>query len=189
MCGVAIRNPPMSKRFVPDRRFPPYAYLPGRHPHPVRDTDGHSFGVQAHDDTQEVYWGVDLFNAGFYWEAHEAWEPLWRAAPRTSAEHILFKALILLAAAGLKRRESKIGPACRHASRAMDTLQALDGQHGEGSFPFEAGRLLAGWIKDVPWQTHESFALDAVPVPVFDFSISFIASGYARKNMKPASDS
>ncbi|TGQ49534.1 DUF309 domain-containing protein, partial [Mesorhizobium sp. M1C.F.Ca.ET.210.01.1.1] len=25
-------------------------------------------------------WGIDLFNHGYYWEAHEAWEPLWHAA-------------------------------------------------------------------------------------------------------------
>ncbi|MER9007639.1 DUF309 domain-containing protein [Mesorhizobium sp. M0862] len=25
-------------------------------------------------------WGIDLFNHGYYWEAHEAWEPLWQTA-------------------------------------------------------------------------------------------------------------
>ncbi len=33
-------------RLVPDRPFPPYAYLPGRYPHPTRDAEGHSFGHQ-----------------------------------------------------------------------------------------------------------------------------------------------
>ncbi len=27
-------------------------------------------------------WGLDLFNHGYYWEAHEAWEGLWQVADR-----------------------------------------------------------------------------------------------------------
>ncbi|MET2831203.1 DUF309 domain-containing protein [Mesorhizobium shangrilense] len=29
-------------------------------------------------------WGSDLFNHGYYWEAHEAWEPLWHAAKQSA---------------------------------------------------------------------------------------------------------
>ena len=29
-------------RWLPEKSFPPYAYLPGRQPHPVRDPAGHS---------------------------------------------------------------------------------------------------------------------------------------------------
>ena len=30
-------------RWLPEKSFPPYAYLPGRQPHPVRDPAGHSY--------------------------------------------------------------------------------------------------------------------------------------------------
>jgi uncharacterized protein len=43
--------------------------------------------------------GVDLFNAGAWWEAHEAWEGLWAHARRGSALFSLLQGLILLAAA------------------------------------------------------------------------------------------
>ena len=40
------RKSPAPPRLVPDRPLPPYAYLPGRYPHPVRDPLGHSFGCK-----------------------------------------------------------------------------------------------------------------------------------------------
>ncbi|MER9226251.1 DUF309 domain-containing protein [Mesorhizobium sp. M0664] len=63
-------------------------------------------------------WGIDLFNHGYYWEAHEAWESLWHAAKRSTQHRLFFKGLILLAAAGVKIREGKRVAAVRHATRA-----------------------------------------------------------------------
>lgn len=111
-------------RLLPERPLPPYAYLPGRFPHPTRHPQGHSHHPVGSSPTMEkvdqdgLVWGMDLFNQGYYWEAHEAWEDLWRAAPRGSAEHSLLQGLILLAAAGVKLRECKLGAARRHGSRA-----------------------------------------------------------------------
>ncbi|MFC4424803.1 DUF309 domain-containing protein [Deinococcus navajonensis] len=45
--------------------------------------------------------GVELFNAGHWWEAHEAWEPLWLRS--TGSERHLLQGVILLAAALHKR--------------------------------------------------------------------------------------
>nr|WP_244447982.1 DUF309 domain-containing protein [Neorhizobium vignae] len=56
--------------------------------------------------------GQDLFNHGYYWEAHEAWEGLWQAAKRGSQLRAFLKGLILLSAAGVKIREGKRTPAC-----------------------------------------------------------------------------
>lgn len=111
-------------RLLPARPLPPYAYLPGRFPHPVRDRDGHSFGVETEPvagpclRSEAFAWGIDLFNRGFYWEAHEAWEPLWRAAHADDPRRLLLKGLILLAAAGVKMREGKRAGMTRHAGRA-----------------------------------------------------------------------
>jgi predicted metal-dependent hydrolase len=49
----------------------------------------------------ELHEGAHLFNAGRYWEAHEAWETPWRAT--TGQERAYVQALILLAAALHKR--------------------------------------------------------------------------------------
>jgi predicted metal-dependent hydrolase len=70
-------------------------------------------------------WGLDLFNHGYYWEAHEAWEGLWQVADRDGPLRMLFKGLILLSAAGVKIRERKNAAAARHATRAAAVLRQL----------------------------------------------------------------
>lgn len=119
-------------RLAPDRPFPPYSYVPGYFPHPVSDPAGHSYLMQP--ETVEVFdpakwracraylWGVDLFNHGYYWEAHEAWEAVWHAAGRTGATADFLKALIKLAAAAVKLREGNPTGARRHAQRACELL-------------------------------------------------------------------
>ncbi|MER8579596.1 DUF309 domain-containing protein [Mesorhizobium sp. M1423] len=119
-------------RWVPEKSFPSYAYLPGRQPHPVRDPAGHSYHSQAMPVAggASIYsdmflWGVELFNHGYYWEAHEAWEGLWQAADRGAPLRKLFKGLILLSAAGVKIREGKHAAAARHGERAAGLLRQL----------------------------------------------------------------
>ena len=98
----------------------------------MRDQDGHSYGIEptvvapeAALSSDAFRWGVDLFNNGYYWEAHEAWEGLWQAARSSPRHRLLFKALFLLAAAGVKLREGKRVPAARHATKAAATLRKL----------------------------------------------------------------
>jgi len=100
------------------RPFPPYRYLPFQndpaHPHPRNDPAGHSYLQEeeylphfAPDDwaTCEPYlYGIDLFNYGYWWEAHEALETVWLAAGQKSTVCGLFiQGLIQLAGAQLKR--------------------------------------------------------------------------------------
>ena len=59
-------------------------------PHPRNDPDGHSydeeeeylphFTAEEWRDCEHYLYGVDLFNQGYWWEAHEAWEAVWLAA-------------------------------------------------------------------------------------------------------------
>jgi uncharacterized protein len=93
--------------------LPPYRYVPGRSPHPRTDPRGHSHGrpepkVASADlsdaGARELYvFGVELFNAGYYWESHEAFEALWNAAERKGPVANFFQGLIQVAAAHLKR--------------------------------------------------------------------------------------
>lgn len=120
-------------RLLPRRTFPAYAYLPGGHqPHPVREAAGHSYQHEAAPPAQDAVapgdalgWGIDLFNHGYYWEAHEAWEPIWLAAKGNTQDRALFKGLIMLAATGVKIRERKWPAAVRHAGRAARSLRQL----------------------------------------------------------------
>jgi Domain of unknown function (DUF309) len=119
-------------RWLPQKSLPPYAYLPGKNPHPVRDFTGHSHHVEpipvaaeASLGSDAFLWGLDLFNHGYYREAHEAWEGLWQVADRDGTLRTLFKGLNLLSAAGVKIRERKNAAAARHAMRAAALLRQL----------------------------------------------------------------
>jgi hypothetical protein len=124
----------MPHRLAPHLPFPPYSYVTGRFPHPTRDPLGHSFS-QAHrgippldpqnwQASEEYLNAIDLFNHGYYWEAHEAWEELWHAAGRRGAIADFLKALIKFAAAGVKVREGRSDGVRRHAKRASELLRS-----------------------------------------------------------------
>ncbi len=115
------------------RPLPPYAFVPGFSPHPASDPRGHMYGhrpatpaplaPETWRRSEDFLYGVDLFNHGFYWEAHEAWEGLWLAAGRVGPTALWLKALIKLAAAAVKLREGNVTGATRHATRARTLLQ------------------------------------------------------------------
>ncbi len=150
-------TPPL--RYAPEVSLPPYAYVPGHgHPHPVTDPRGHAFGHERPAgqftpaalatlptdptarrrtvaallaaDTQWLY-AVDLFNEGFYWEAHEAWEHFWHVLGRTTPEARFVQGLIHLAAACVKIREGKPAGVAKHTQRARELLVGA-GVAGEG---------------------------------------------------------
>lgn len=114
------------------RPLPAYRYVPGRHPHPTRDPAGHSYGegrpeVAAFGEedwaaSEEYLQGVDLFNHGYWWEAHEAWEPLWLAAGRTTSLGLFLQGLIQLAAGHLKRHQGHAGAAARLGADGLAKL-------------------------------------------------------------------
>jgi predicted metal-dependent hydrolase len=116
-------------------------------PHPYSDPAGHSYGRPPPTATppDPERWqtclpylhGLDLFNLGYYWEAHEAWEALWHACGRRGDLAGFFKALIHLAAAGVKVREGRKKGVRHHAARALELLQAL-AVAGEG----DNGRIM-----------------------------------------------
>lgn len=96
-------------RYAAAIELPPYSYVPGHElPHPVNDPAGHLYARkdEPHEPpiapgvlaslptdpesrrqalaatlTKNSRWlcALELFNAGFYWEAHEVWEGFWHA--------------------------------------------------------------------------------------------------------------
>lgn len=110
-------------RLAPELPFPAYAYVPGRHRHPARAGARHTPDGGAPGTTQ--LYALDLFNHGYYWEAHEAWEALWHELARHGPEGRLLRALIALAAAGVKAREGNARGVVRHLGRAAALLRDL----------------------------------------------------------------
>lgn len=72
--------------------------------------------------------GRRLFDAGYYWEAHEAWEHLWILLGRRGPAAETIKGLIKLAAAGVKVLEGRPTGAERHATRAVELLSGAQSE-------------------------------------------------------------
>jgi predicted metal-dependent hydrolase len=72
-----------------------------------------------------------LFNAGYYWEAHEAWEGLWHAHGRLGPTANVLKGLIKLAAAGVKVRQGQPHGIITHARRAASLFEAARAEGGD----------------------------------------------------------
>ncbi len=133
-------------RLLPDRPLPPYAYRPGHNPHPTRDPGGHSHQANPEAPTPldppepenwraspDYLYGIDLFNRGYYWEAHEAWEGLWVACGRQGPTATYLQALINLAAAGFKARwgsDRGLRANAGTAARLFKSFAALRGPDG-----------------------------------------------------------
>jgi hypothetical protein len=115
----------------------------------VRDPTGHSYHVEpipvavaASLSSDAFLWGLDLFNHGYYWEAHEAWEGLWQVADRDGPLRMLFKGLILLSAAGVKIRERKNAAAQRCQTRRGSASSA--GESAESRLRARARHVARG---------------------------------------------
>ena len=173
----------LAPRLLPDRRFPPYAYLPGQQPHPVRDPLGHSYQSEPETvvreesalESEAFLWGIDLFNHGYYWEAHEAWEPLWHATKGSREHRMFFKGLILLAAAGVKIREEKPVATDRHARRAAGLFDQMGAGPG-GQFESALGMApsaLAELARVAAVAPRRQWGpASGEPEPVFDFMLA-----------------
>ena len=77
--------------------------------------------------------GLALYRAGFFWEAHEALEPLWLSAAPNSRARAYLQALIQLANAQLKHKMDKPAAAHRILGLVRDHLSRLGalGEAGE----------------------------------------------------------
>jgi hypothetical protein len=170
-------------RLLPDVPLPPYTFVPGRSPHPVSEPAGHQYGVAPAPvppidpadwrRSRDYLRGFDLFNHGYYWEAHEAWEGLWHAAGRTGLLADFLKGLIKLAAAGVKVRQGKPRGVASHAGRAAALFAHVAGAFGGGRFLGLAPADLADFARQVEATAATPRAdRDAPVVAVFDFVLS-----------------
>lgn len=92
-----------------DVALPRWAYVPGEGSVADRDTlerikafvpasyDGFVSGMDP-----ALRYGLSLNDHGFFWEAHEILEAIWKVAPKGSPDRILLRACIQIANANLK---------------------------------------------------------------------------------------
>ncbi len=144
--------------------FPPYRFVPGRHPHPVASPQGHSYlppgesppparcvAPEAWRTSAEYLYGCDLYNHGYWWEAHEAWEALWHAVPNPSPQRRYLQGLIQVSAGQLQTFLGKAAGVRRLRASSREHLEAAAGVAGERFM----GLLLWAWMDEVDayWET------------------------------------
>ncbi len=170
-------------RYDCDLRFPDRAFVPGSMPHPRRqpETPGTEPLSEATDDSgaapfpreRALRRGLDLFNHGYFWEAHEAWEEPWQGMARDSGQALHLQALIRLAAAALKLvMDEPRGVAAHadwcHATFARlerNTPEVFDGGPASGDLLALCERLLAKRESLLPGSPRRLETVLKLPVP------------------------
>jgi uncharacterized protein len=163
-------------RLVSDLVFPPYTYVPGRFPHPITDPKGHSFGItpppceppdpDRWQECRPYLVGIELFNHGYYWEAHEVWESVWHACGRKGITADFLKGLINLAAAGVKVRQRQPEGVRHHARRAAELFAGIPRAQSYMGLSVDELILRANYAADCP---PSDPGRHAEPVVVFSF--------------------
>lgn len=112
--------------------LPAVAYLPGAQSRssvaelvkPLQET----FHPELFANEDTLY-GIDLYNGGFYWEAHVYWENVWQNIDRGSDSGWLLLVLIAIASHNLKLRMQNTRSAIKHLRQAGDFLANCRGEH------------------------------------------------------------
>jgi predicted metal-dependent hydrolase len=111
--------------------LPPHAYVPGQTPRHDPSLfkalhDSVHSEMTTSELAQSAAWraGWVFFENGFYWEAHEALEPVWMATSPNSVERHAVQALIQTANAALKERMNRPNAVLRLCDLAEAYLQA-----------------------------------------------------------------
>ena len=110
--------------------LPRWPYLPGCTPEPDRVALERAkalvpaaFGeAGVARDHPAFRYGLTLHDAGFFWEAHEVWEAVWKAAPKNRCDRLVLRALIQIANVGLKLRMGRKQAAVRLVDEASAEL-------------------------------------------------------------------
>jgi uncharacterized protein len=113
-------------RYAPSRELPSRAFVPGktRRPERAESVTRESIGAERWRDDEDYLFGVDLYDAGFLWEAHEAWERVWRASA-DELQRTYLQGLIQCAAACLRLAMEEPGGAPRLARAAGEKLELV----------------------------------------------------------------
>lgn len=143
-----MRFPTSVLRYCADRALPVVPHRSGN-PHPVPSA------VCLSDTAAELRFAADLFNHGYYWEAHEIWERRWMISGRMGAEADLWKGLIRLAAAGVKEQQGRAAGIARHTQRAMELLRQAQRSWTDSCSAFPAAPLWDAWLSIAETAAHE----------------------------------
>ena len=108
-------------------------------------------GVPA-DDAAFRY-GLRLHEAGFFWEAHEVWEAVWKAAPKNGRDRLILRGLIQLANAQLKLKMGRPAAALRLLDEAAEEF-AESATRGASDRGLMAGMQIERFLRELQAARH-----------------------------------
>ena len=117
--------------------FPNHKYIPGKSIHPTKGKNGFhipniakdlsEFNTETWHNSQKYLYAIDLFNFGYWWEAHEVLEDLWIQTGKTTSLAKFIQGLIQISAALLKDFQSKSQAAEKLAAKGLAKLRLQQG--------------------------------------------------------------
>jgi hypothetical protein len=140
---------------------PRWAYVPGIGGSADREIIGRALALLPPryadfvpaDDAVAGY-GIVLNDEGFFWEAHEVLEAVWRAAPPAGLDRLALRGCIQIANANLKQHMRRVAAAARLVAEAAADFAELGrrGPPSANSFAarFDLVRIAAGFGRDGP---------------------------------------
>jgi hypothetical protein len=121
----------MQPRYT-DFPLPTGRYLPGEGVHPRRrPAASHipelpdastAFSAQTWRQSKRYLYAIDLFNYGYWWEAHEVLETLWIETGKKTPAGLFLQGLIQICAALIKKTQAMRFGALRLAGRGMSKM-------------------------------------------------------------------
>ena len=128
-------------RLLPPVELPAYTFIPGSTtPHPYRHPEGHSYKKKSPTskpladetwaDNRSFLLALDLFNVGYYWEAHECWEATWHSVPRDTSFSLALQGLIQSSAYLLKAHMAHKEAAARLRVVSIEKLSVVLAREG-----------------------------------------------------------
>ena len=120
-----------------NKDLPVYRHLPFRNAHPFLDKGGHSYGEKLTppenfnpehwQECEEYLYCIDLFNNGYWWEAHERLKFISMAAGQETETGQFVRGIIQISAALLKHFMGEEDGAQTLAKMGLETLGKTQG--------------------------------------------------------------
>ncbi|MBX2839332.1 MAG: DUF309 domain-containing protein [Gammaproteobacteria bacterium] len=110
-------------------QWPTHAYVPGqseRHPEHAFDeltsSVNTTLSVEELSQSMAFRHGLIYLDGGYYWEAHEVFEPIWLVLPNDSLERLFVQGLIQLSNAHLKFKMDRPKASLRLCQMARELI-------------------------------------------------------------------
>ena len=117
--------------------FPDRKYIPGQGIHPKKHPNGSHipdlpaemklFDADTWRISQRYLYGIDLFNFGYWWEAHEVLEELWIQTGRSTLTAKFIQGIIQISAALLKNSQIVQQRSSQLAGKGLSKLRLQSG--------------------------------------------------------------